>query len=112
MSKNYKLEVQEGEKKPHCTQLRGVIEIYYFHPLGRARATSPQHKPCLLLPVAKCGLSLGHVKLKTSYCKNYSEFATSAPCCFDGAIRTLLLHILLLDLRGNYIRYKCCPSDM
>lgn len=53
-----------------------------FPPLGRDEAASPQHKPCLLLPVAKCGFTFGHVKLNTSYSKNYSEPGTSTPVLF------------------------------
>lgn len=96
------------KKKASRLQSRRVIEIYYFHPRVRAPATSPQHKSCLFLPVVKCGFSFGHVKLKTSYRKNCSEFATSARC-FDWTIRTLLLHVLRLDLRGHYMRCKSFP---
>ena len=106
---DYKLEVQ---KKSQSVAVDESNWNLLLPPLGRAPATSPQHKPCLLLPVAKCGFSFGHVKLKTSYSKNCSEFATSALCCLDGTIRTLLLQILLLDLRGNYMRRKSFSVDM
>lgn len=58
-------------------------------PSGRAQATTRQHKQLYLLPVAACGLSFGHVKLKTSYSKNYSEVATSGLCCCEWAIKAL-----------------------
>lgn len=61
-------------------------------PLGRAQATSPQHKPCLLLPVAKCGFSIGHVQLKTFYSNNYSEFATSARVVVSGPLGFTATH--------------------
>ena len=81
LEQNYKLHEKKKKKSQTVTAEQSNWNLL-LPPLGRAPATSPQHKPCLLLPVAKCGLSFGHVKLKTSYRKNYSEFATSALVLF------------------------------
>lgn len=58
-------------------------------PSGRAKATSLQLNPCLLVPVAKCGFSFGHVNLKTSLLWERLSLPHPPLCWWEPTVRTL-----------------------
>ena len=103
---------KKKKKKARQLQLSRVIEIYYFHPwvglLLHHHSTSP---------VCCCQWQNVVWALVMSNWKHLTERTTqSLPhpplCCSDWTIRTLLLLILLLDLRGNYIKCWSFPFDV
>ena len=109
LEQNNKLHQKEKKKRARRLHLRSVIEIYYFHPwvglLLHHHGTSPVF--CSQWQNVVWALVMSnwkHLTERTTQCLPHPPL-----CCSGWTIRTLLLHILLLDLRGKYIKRWSFP---